>query len=302
MFILLLTSMLTLAFNIQAVNAQGGTIYIRADGSIDPPTAPISTFDNVTYTLTGDIFNDSIWIERDNIVVDGAGYMVENGIRLSDRINVTIKNMTTQSISLNHYSNYNTISGNNITSNWGLGYLSVTNSRNNTICGNNITNSGGGIQLYNSEGNSISGNNIIANSAWGISFSYYSSNNTIYGNNIKNNFNGIGFDSSSNNNTIYYNNFINNTYHQVSSEEGSTNIWDNGREGNYWSDYNGTDANHDGIGDTPYIIDANNTDHYPLMVQYVIPEFPTFLVLPLFMIATLLAIVVYKRRILSRAL
>ena len=37
---LLLTSMLTLAFNIQPVNA-ARTIYIIADGSVYPPTAPI---------------------------------------------------------------------------------------------------------------------------------------------------------------------------------------------------------------------------------------------------------------------
>jgi hypothetical protein len=54
------------------------------------------------------------------------------------------------------------------------------------------------------------------------------------------------------------------------------NKWDNGYPsgGNYWSDYNGTDlysgpyqnvTGSDGIGDTPYVIDANNTDHYPLM-------------------------------------
>ncbi|MCK4478657.1 hypothetical protein KAU88_09070 [Candidatus Bathyarchaeota archaeon] len=39
---LLLTSMLTLALNIQTVEGSG-TIYIRTDGSIDPPTAPISS-------------------------------------------------------------------------------------------------------------------------------------------------------------------------------------------------------------------------------------------------------------------
>jgi parallel beta-helix repeat protein len=38
-------------------------------------------------------------------------------------------------------------------------------------------------------------------------------------------------------------------------------------KGNYWSDYNGTDANGDGIGDTPYIIDEMNLDRYPLMVS-----------------------------------
>jgi nitrous oxidase accessory protein NosD len=46
------------------------------------------------------------------------------------------------------------------------------------------------------------------------------------------------------------------------------NFWDNGEEGNYWEDYNGTDANNDGIGDTPYVIDDNNVDNYPLMYPY----------------------------------
>jgi len=102
--------------------------------------------------------------------------------------------------------------------------------------------------------------------------------------------------ASSSNNSIYHNNF-NNTQ-QVSSDGTSTNVWDDGYPsgGNYWSDYNGTDANHDGIGDSAYVIDANNTDNYPLMNLYVIPEFPSFLILPLFMIATLFAVMVYRRK------
>ena len=44
--------------------------------------------------------------------------------------------------------------------------------------------------------------------------------------------------------------------------------------GNYWSDYTGLDlysslfqneTGSDGIGDTPYVIEANDTDRYPLM-------------------------------------
>ena len=73
-FIALLTGILTSTFNIQPVEALG-TIYIRADGSIDPPTAPITTTDKVTYTFTGNIsshaFNDTIVVERNNIIING---------------------------------------------------------------------------------------------------------------------------------------------------------------------------------------------------------------------------------------
>jgi len=69
----------------------------------------------------------------------------------------------------------------------------------------------------------------------------------------------------SSNNSFYHNTFINNS-RQVESLN-STNVWDNGYPsgGNYWSDYSGRDANGDGIGDTPYVIDAGNVDRYPLM-------------------------------------
>jgi len=72
MLSLVLISTLTLALNIQPVKASG-TIYIRADGSIDPPTAPISTDDNVTYTFTGGkekIFNHGHPF-KDDILLSG---------------------------------------------------------------------------------------------------------------------------------------------------------------------------------------------------------------------------------------
>ena len=178
---LFLTSVLT-AFNVQIVKASSQTIYIKADGSIYPPTAPISSLDNVTYTFTSNVVNDTIVVERDNIVVDGAGYTLQGngtgtGIDLSGRSNVTIKNTEIKSFR------------NGI-------YLRVSN--NNTISGNNIANNGRGFWLYDSSNNIIDGNNITENTSYGFEFDS-SSNNTVSGNDITNSRIGIHLDRSSKN-------------------------------------------------------------------------------------------------------
>ena len=38
--------------------------------------------------------------------------------------------------------------------------------------------------------------------------------------------------------------------------------------GNYWDDYYDGDGNSDGIGDTPYYIEKNEYDYYPLTMTY----------------------------------
>ncbi len=75
-------------------------------------------------------------------------------------------------------------------------------------------------------------------------------------------------------NLICENAFINNQEQHSVPSPMLDNHWDNGSHGNHWSDYNGTDDNQDGIGDTPYLINENNQDNYPLMR----PPFP---ILPL---------------------
>jgi len=123
------------------------------------------------------------------------------------------------------------------------------------------------------------------------------------GNNITNNDYGIEVESSSNN-FIFLNNFVNNTYQVLTSE--SINAWDNGSVGNYWSDYlskypNATQVDSSGVWNTPYVINANNTDNYPLTTPIaVVPEYPSFLILLLFLIATLLAVIIYKRALFVR--
>jgi parallel beta-helix repeat protein len=191
-------------------------------------------------------------------------------------------------VGLIYFSNNNSVYGNNITNNEnGIvfeqcldnsiyenniranDYDSIglyESSLNNTIYENNIRDSNdSGITLVNSNTNNVYENN-ITNNHKGVKI-WFSSNNNVYGNNITNNEMGLDVEFSSNNN-MHHNNFVDNT-HQVSIiGPGYANFWDNGLEGNYWSDYNRTDANHDGIGDTPRIIDANNTDNHPLMGEF----------------------------------
>jgi len=165
------------------------TILIGADGSIYPQTTPISTPDNITYVLTDNIRDFSIVIQRDHIVVDGSGFVLQGprdrtGISLTNRINVTIKNLEisrfNDGISLEN-SSHNIMSGNNITDNADVG-IDVSNSPDNVFSGNAIANNANcGLEIHDlSVSNSVIGNN-ITNSANGIHVAF-SPNVTILGN------------------------------------------------------------------------------------------------------------------------
>jgi len=373
---IVLVGVLGRVLELQKVKASG-TIYIRANGLVDPSTAPIQRDGNL-YTFTGNLF-DEIVIERDNILVDGAGYTVQGtgsgtGIALSGRSNVAIKNMEirafTYGVLLTHSSsnsitgneitnntvgmklealsdnnnvygnritnniygitlqgscshnnvsrnkiekndigidlfgscNYNNVSRNSIANNNYTGIV-LYDSSNNYISENNITTNAEGIKLDSSLNNSISNNNITDNDYAGILLWYLSDNNSVHGNNITNNNHGIDL-ADSINNSIYHNNFINNTkqVYDYAWDHPETlpskNIWDDGYPsgGNYWSDYeerypNATEIDDSGLWDTPYVIDADNQDNYPI-----IPEFPSFLILPLFTMTTIVAVMVCRRK------
>jgi nitrous oxidase accessory protein len=132
-----------------------------------------------------------------------------------------------------------------------------------------------GIYLDGGNNNTFYANNI---NTLGIGINLpYGHNNTFYANNIANSQTGarLGYDMteiarkfgpSAANNLLYHNNFINNTKRSVDWNWLGTNYWDNGSEGNYWSDYAGHDWNNDGIGDLPhYLLNGANKDSYPLM-------------------------------------
>jgi nitrous oxidase accessory protein NosD len=106
----------------------------------------------------------------------------------------------------------------------------------------------------------------------------------VWNNNITNNDIGIieyNVRDSGEGNKLFQNNIIGNQQQvainqtlDVAKGTGTDIVTlDNGKVGNYWSDYltrypNATEVDSSGIGNIPYVIDDNNIDHYPLMQPY----------------------------------
>jgi parallel beta-helix repeat protein len=141
-------------------------------------------------------------------------------------------------------------------------------SYNNSIFENTINSCDEGVHLFSADENRVFRNNISNSTAYGI-FLCCADGNTFYSNNfLANNlqvyeehsvWTGMGFED-------YFS---------------ENNTWDAGSTlgGNFWSDYKGTDSDGDGMGDTPYIIDALNQDNYPVIFPINIPS-PTQSPLP----------------------
>ena len=191
---ILFCNVLGLALDILPVEASG-IIYIRADGSIEPVTANITSYDNVTYLFTDDNY-DEIVIERSNIIINGCGYTLQgsgyssNGIYLHGLTNVTIKNTNVKGFNNG---------------------ISLESTSHNLLLQNNVTNNDSyGFWLYNSSNNTINGNNAITNDQYGI-YLYYSSNNTINGNSffgcglgVRNSYDNVVVDNLVNGKPLVY--------------------------------------------------------------------------------------------------
>jgi parallel beta-helix repeat protein len=259
------------------------TIYIKADGSIDPPSAPILTTDNMVYSFVGDIY-DQIVVEKNDIVIDGTSHTVKgsktgNGFTLYSVTNITLTNINIKDFAYGIYlesSSYNSIYRNNVSGNDYDGIEVYFSSDFNNITENTIEGNGWfGVGIHYSNNNTLSGNRIINNDD---GMDLYDASGTIISNNRITGCGefGIGLYLSSDN-SIFLNCFANNTQHIYS--ESVTNNWDNGYPsgGNYWESNEGKDEERgpnqdetgsDGIFDTTYTIDTNNIDRYPLTKPY----------------------------------
>jgi len=231
-------------------------IYIKSDGSVGPPTAPIQRNGDI-YTFTNNIYRPIV-VEKDNIIINGNGrtlqptYSVGDGFYLSGRNNVTIQNVTVKgfwsgifvwnstkitlaynSLTGNRYglsicdsSNYNKIFGSNITANKRYGIFIYSSSNYNHILLNNITaNEGDGILIsFSSNYNNVYANTITNNHQSGVDVEYFSNYNSVYWNKItQNDIEGIELWVASNYNNIYENDISANSFAGFSLLESSSN-------------------------------------------------------------------------------
>lgn len=243
-----------------------------------------ANFINITDNIIEQSNYGILLLSSNNITIN-ANQIADNlghGIVLNNSYNTTIKenNLTgnnAEAINL-FQAGTNYISKNSFLNN--AAAIWMDQSSNNVFSNNNIQNCTASYMYVvgwaNSEGNWFVDNDInnFDRTCQGLVL-YNCNESLIRGNNIDNCAYGL-YLSSSNRNRIYHNNVVNDTLQAYIFETSINNGWDDGYPygGNYWSDYNGTDVysgsyqnltGSDGIGDTPYVIDANNTDHYPLM-------------------------------------
>ncbi|MDD3791915.1 MAG: NosD domain-containing protein, partial [Candidatus Bathyarchaeota archaeon] len=192
--------------------------------------------------------------------------------------------------------------------------IDLSASKYNDIYNNTIRNCTHGIHLGEVE-EASQYNNIYQNNIYNVTsaiFFTYSHQNFVYSNNIYNSSTGLYLQATNDivaaqnnitdcglalfvmgsNNQFYHNNLVNNT-NQVSVEHqmlfsssivlaySVNNTFDAGylAGGNYWSIFQGVDSNGDGISETPYVINSDNSDRYPFtqpigLSDYVPPEKP----------------------------
>ena len=255
-------------------------IGLKANASITPKIWIVSQdgsgdFKTIQEAILNDIVSagDTILVRKgtyiENLVINKSISLVGENPDETIINSYTPTGIATISIEANDVSitNFTITSGNLVSS-----AVSVLSYGKAIISYNKIINNNDGITIALSSGNIIFANIFEGNKNTGISF-YLSTNNTASGNTFKNNAYAGVYLYSSNGNIFYHNNFYD--FVPVMSDTANIfNLWDYNGDGNYWSNYNGTDfyrgtfqneTGSDGIGDEPFTIDQSNRDKFPLM-------------------------------------
>ncbi len=273
------------------------TIFIQPDGTIYPPETRIQQ-NGDTYTFTDNI-HSPIKIMKSNIILDGAGYILQGpyngtqadvwvigegpnqlpeGVLAQYTIGIDLGSQSVEGITIQNLN----------VKNFSIGMYIWTKSNMVTRCAvaENIV----GILLSGT--NSTVTYNYITDNKRGLFFGF-NNPEEIIPNDIIINHNDFE------NNIVQLNGCLCDDYNTTEPPHS----WDDGREGNYWSDYNGTDSNNDGIGDTPYVIDVLNQDRFPLMQSPAKPPaqapqipLPAMILVVVTPVILIVAAAAYKRR------
>jgi len=231
---------------------------------------------NIDHILNGGIYLLSSW---NNTLSGNHITGVNNGcikLRDSDSNMISDNNVSHGNDGIMLYDSDNNVIFNNEASDQWSGIFAhigdgihLENSFNNLVLENSVVENRYGIRLRDLSGNNTVMNNKIDSNHDGMVLIFtHDSTNDIYNNTISNNDHGIHVYEALNN-TIYSNEFLDNT-EQVQSSNYSS--WDFAGEGNHWSDYDEksegcVDVDANGICDSPYIIDINNQDNYPVSLD-----------------------------------
>ena len=256
------------------------TIFILPDGTVSPANVPIQR-DGDVYTFTDNVF-DPILVQKSNVTLNGDGFKLMGPLTAMDIKSQIILGLgPNATITVQYVIGLDfdkTVSGVKVKnlniSNFSIGiYIRTTH---NTIIDNSFSNNIVGVLLSGSANNVTK--NYVADNRQGLFFGFEQ---------IDHNAGNIPSDI-----TISQNSFIENEVQltgcvcKVYNFSEARHSWDSGKVGNYWSNYNGTDPDNDGIGDIPYIIDVLNQDQYPLMHS---PASPPTTIVPIWLIVLVVA-------------
>jgi parallel beta-helix repeat protein len=256
-----------------------------------PQTGQCGQRITASFVLANDMTctTDGFVINADNVTLDLGGHTITGpgmgpqtwpapqldtvGVRTGGHTNVTIRNGTISQFSTGiYFVDMEKSRIEDVKSERNRFGFYIHASKENAIRRSTVVGNIYGLHLQDANDNLVEGNNLIRQTynspgGYGI-YLYRSTGNRIVENTIENNVNwGIWF-SDAKGNTIFHNNVAGNSP-QVSDNNPDANQWFDAekKEGNWWADYKGTDADRDLIGDTPYGIlgPGGAVDAYPFV-------------------------------------